>query len=186
MGRRDCRFESDHPDVKIIGAPTSSYERMEANFASVSGGRAGGLWRTEMAPALWTQAVSHGIDPLVMVAQSAKETAWGNFTGNVKPWFYNTCGLKIRNTNEFDCAKGDLPMAHATFASWDAGACAQAQHLLAYCGRPLNPGEILLDTRWVWVYGKHEAVEVEDLGGKWAPAAAYGADIATMAKKLAA
>ena len=148
------------------------------------------LYVNDMAPALWRAALAYGIDPVVMLAQAAHETGWGAFPGKVPPSFCNTCGLKINETvrKQFpDCAGGDLPLAHAQFASWDAGAHAHAQHLLAYCQVALPLGTILLDPRWVHVYGKRPAIStVEELGGLWAPSVTYGQALVTLAGRLAA
>lgn len=158
--------------MNIFGPPTVSFERIRDNLSKRTPTPA--RFILEMLRPLWISAVTHNIDPVVMIAQAAHETAYGEYTGKVPHWFYNTCGLKIRNITQFSEASGDQPLAHAQFASWEAGTTAHAQHLLAYGGRALNPGEALLDPRWVWVAGKHKVTQVEELSGKWAPAANYG------------
>lgn len=168
----------------IFGNPTKSLKGLQDASRVVSGGTATEVFINDTIPSLWVASVSHGVDPTVVVAQAAHETSWGNYGGAVRPLFFNTCGLKIRNNNEFDCAKGDMPLAHAQFAGWDAGATAHVQHLLAYCNVELNRGEILLDPRWIWVKGKHNVTTVEELGGKWAPSSTYGIRVATLASRL--
>ena len=77
-------------------------------------------------------------------------------------------------------------MAHAQFASWEAGARAHGQHLMAYMQMRLWDGP-LLDPRWVHVFGKKPAItDVEQLGGSWAPNPAYGTLVAEAALKLRA
>lgn len=139
----------------------------------------------EMMDPLIATAVHYGIDPTVAVAQAGKETGFGNFGRAVLPQFHNTCGLKIYNP----ALAGDQesPMAHAQFASWDLGARAHCQHLLAYCQVSLPPEDILVDPRWVHVFGKRPAITtVEELGGKWAPSSTYGTEIVSIAKRLSA
>ena len=167
--------------MNIFGPPSASCADVIDRAKSQGAGTR--FW-AEMIPALWVAAVAHGIDPVVQIAQAAHETGWGTYTGAVQAWFYNPCGLKIRNNGALVGATGDLTLAHAQFAGWDAGATAHAQHLMAYGNRGLNPGEILLDPRWVWVYGKHNVTTVEGLSGKWAPASTYGDRVAAVAKKL--
>jgi len=132
-----------------------------------------------MVPALWAAAERYGIDPVVIVAQAAHETGWGNYGGVVGPERHNTCGLKTRaGGSDTD------PNAHATFPDWATGARAHAQHLMAYC--QVDVADPIVDPRWVWVRGKRAAItDVEALGGSWAPAADYGNRVAATATKLA-
>lgn len=167
--------------MNIFGPPTASFADVIAR-AKAAGASA--LFLNEMAPAAWEAAVAHGIDPVVQIAQMAHETGWGTFTGAVRAWFCNPCGLKIRNSNEILGATGDMTLAHSMFASWLAGCTAHAQHLLAYAGRSLNPGEILLDPRWSWVFGRHSVTTVEGLSGKWAPSSTYGDRVLAIVRRL--
>ena len=73
---------------------------------------------------------------MVLAAQCAHETGWGQFGGAVTPEHGNTCGLKIRNP------VADEPDDHARFAiSPDGyprvGAIAHAHNLRLYCGLPV-------------------------------------------------
>lgn len=138
---------------------------------------------SEMLEPLWYTAVYHDIDPLVMVAQSIKETYAGRFTGNVPPTYFNTCGIKVRDLTPFG-GNSEVPLAHSQYASWHGGAEAHAQHLFAYMGMALPPGRYLVDPRWVWVYGKHKITQVEELGGKWAPSPTYGNEIVSIMNVL--
>ena len=137
----------------------------------------------DMMPSLVKIAIEYGIDPLVMVAQSGKETGFGAFTRSVLPTFYNTCGLKIYDPKI--AGDQESTLAHAQFASWDAGAIAHAQHLYAYLQMPV-PG-ILLDPRYVHVFKKKTPITtVEQLGGSWAGATnlTYGTEIVDIVNKL--
>jgi hypothetical protein len=136
----------------------------------------------EIAPALWVEAVTHGLDPCVVIAQSAKETAFGRFGRAVVPAAHNTCGLKI--LNPAGLADND-PFAHEMFSSWRVGARAHVQHLCAYLGRPAP--EIELTARAKWVRNANRPIlNVEELGGRWAPSPTYGSEIAAMVAEMAA
>lgn len=137
------------------------------------------------ATALWEAGTHTGVDPVVLVAQCAHETGWGNFGGAVTPEHGNTCGLKRRD------ATGDTPDDHARFAIDPygfprVGALAHAHHLMLYCGFPVplwTP-----DPRAVWIkpggtsFGSVRYVE--DLGGRWAPSPDYGLRVADIVKRL--
>lgn len=75
-----------------------------------------------IALAIWGHAVAHGIDP-VIVCQSALETGWGHYPGQVRPASHNTCGLRDRSGRGF-----------ASFPDWTTGALAHIQHLARYAG----------------------------------------------------
>jgi hypothetical protein len=150
----------------LIAGPTSAtYETVRANVAQF---RPHPRFIDEMMPALWAEARAHGLDPVVMVGQAGNETGWGRFGGVIDATYRNTCGLKTR-------AGGDDkdPNAHARFPTWELGARAHAQHLLAYLQVWL-PGP-LVDPRYEWVYGKRPAITtVEQLTGSWATQPDYG------------
>ena len=134
---------------------------------------AAGVFINEMLPALWEVALETGINPLVMVAQSAHETAYGHFGRAVTRLHFNTCGLKVRNPIGPDFRPDD----HARFANWEVGALAHSQHLRGYAeGRHSVKDHLIVDPRLhllpvvgVW--------SVEELGGKWAPDPDYGKNI---------
>ena len=146
------------------------------------------LFRNAMLPELWSAAVEYGVDPVGMVAQAGHETGWGVYAGRVKPWFYNTAGIKVRHVNDvlaiLGSDDGDHPLVHQQFPNWQVGAAAHAQHLRAYCNLPVD-GPIV-DPRYIYVIGRHQAVTWADLGGKWAPAADYGQRIEDIIGRLAA
>lgn len=165
----------------IIGPPSAGYEVVVANLGDVTP-----LFRDFMVPDLWDAAVERGVDPVGVIAQSLKETGGGTFVGKVKPWFFNTCGLKVRDPEAtvalFGSTDQEHPLAHAQFANWFIGARAQVEHLLAYCNVPT---EDPVDPRYVWVIGKHNAVTWADLNGKWAfPGVTYGSEIESIIIRL--
>lgn len=160
----------------IMGLPTASLAHVRGKFSA-------GRFRDEMLNPLWSAAANRGVDPVGVVAQSMKETATGQFGGQVKPQFYNTCGLKIRHLGLYTATDGDQPLAHQMFPNWEVGAIAHVQHLMAYAGVPVNH-EPVVDPRYVWVIGKHSARHFEDLSGKWAPSPSYGSELVAIARKL--
>ena len=64
----------------------------------------------------WELAPARGIRPEVAYAQSAKETAYGNFGGVIDPSFHNPCGLKTTTGGD-----NDDPNAHMRFVNWRRG-----------------------------------------------------------------
>jgi hypothetical protein len=136
----------------------------------------------EMFPALWASALEYGIDPVGMVAQSGKETGWGNYTGKVLPGFYNTAGIKIRHQNMFPgITDGDKPLAHQMFPNWAVGAMAHAQHLRIYAGKPVLG--LVVDPRYHLV-GPPPVLRWGELGGRWAPSVTYGLEIEAIMDRL--
>ena len=136
----------------------------------------------EMVPQLWAAGLEYGVDPVGMVAQSGKETNWGNYTGQVLPQFYNTAGIKIRHQSLFPgITDGDRPLAHQMFPNWAVGAMAHAQHLRAYAGKPVIG--LVVDPRYSLV-GPPFVETWEGLGGRWAPSVTYGTEIEEIMERL--
>src|SRR5215207_1217310 len=163
--------------MRILGPPTASAHTIAANLRRLG---ASDLFTGTMVPALWTAAREHGIDPVVMVAQSANETGWGRWPppAVIDASYRNTCGLKTRAGGP-----NDDPAAHARFPDWATGARAHAQHLLAYC--QVMPSTPLVDPRFGWVYGQRAAVlAVEQLGGAWSTEPDYGHRLVRLAAEL--
>ena len=126
------------------------------------------------APYYWYWGRVFGIRPEVMYAQSAKETAYGNYGGAVLPEMNNFAGIKIRNP------EGDRTEDHETFETPDDGVRAHFNHMAAYIG-VAPKGEVhdryyvVLTTTWAGTI-KY----VEQLGGRWCPDIYYGYDILRM------
>jgi len=123
----------------------------------------------DLAGLYWELAPILNIRPEVGYAQAAKETAFGRFGGVIDRAFHNWCGLKT--------AKGGAnsdPDAHACFPDDRTGVLAHLQHLALYAGAPVT-GEIVDPRHFSFIEGT--ARTVEDLGGRWAPAADYGLSI---------
>lgn len=174
--------------MKILGSASAPMYRVSRNCPVTVGAS---WW--DMFEAGWQAAHAHNIDPVGFIAQMGHETGWGTFQGNVPATFFNPAGLKVRDPKFLGSTKladgatdlADTSLAHAQFASWQTGCRAQAQHLLAYCGRPINSMEELVAPRRVWI--KEPFVTTwEELGGRWAPSLEYGNRIVTVAQRLLA
>lgn len=131
-----------------------------------------------LADTFWKIAQTTGVNPVAAYVQSAKETGYGQFKGVLDESFRNPCGLKTSSGG----ANND-PNAHKRFNSWEEGIAAQLDHLALYAGASGYPKPGTHDPRH-FPYLKGTAKTVEELGGKWAPAATYGTDIVAMMAKL--
>jgi hypothetical protein len=173
------------PSMEILRRPSLSY----AELVTAVNARAGVNMRfpSEMLPHLWNEAIRYGIDPVPMVAQSGKETAWGNYPGKVKWWFYNTAGLKTRMVYEtmalIPTTDVDHPLVHLRFRDFKQGARAHAHHLRAYTLK-LPVDEEILSHRYPLV--TKVAVHFSELSAAWAPSATYGQEIEKIAAQLIA
>lgn len=161
----------------IAGPATVTYPQA-VEWARANG--ASSVFTDEMLPALWVEASRHGLDPAVVIAQSAHETGFGKFGRAVTPDHCNTAGIKIRNPGAYP---DDAAAAHAQFGSWQEGARAHCQHLCAYVGLPII--DLLEHTpRAVWVrqanVSRGVVLHVEGLGGRWAPSSEYGHSVARL------
>jgi hypothetical protein len=170
--------------VRIIGPHSAERTTVEASLVRLG---ASDLFVDEMFPVLWDAALSHGIDPVGVVAQSYKETGGGRFGGRVTAKFYNTAGIKVRHQDIDPALADDLPLAHAMFADWAVGAEAQVQHVAAYAGIVID--SLVVDPRYTYALknGPEEWCENwTDLGGKWAPSPTYGVEIESLITRLRA
>lgn len=155
--------------IAIVGPPLVSYTSVHENVPSQATS-----WYDAALVALWIAGITTGVDPIVLAAQCAHETGWGNFGGAVTPDMGNTCGLKNQ------LGRGDAKADHATFPMKNGfpitGAFAHAHHLMLYSGFPVPDNTP--DPRAMWVgpgtvhFGS--ARYVEELSGKWAPSKDYG------------
>ena len=125
----------------------------------------------EIADYYWKYGEITGMRPEVLYGQAAKETAFGKYTGQVKPEQNNWAGIKIKN------ATGDKPEDHETFATPEDGVRAHFNHMsqyvgLAPVGEPHDRYYVLNAMAW-----RGTVKNVEQLGGKWAPDVTYGYSI---------
>lgn len=172
--------------MRIIGPASALYYTVLTNLTNDT--HAHTRFTVEMLPELWNAGLKYKIDPVGVVAQAYKETDAGNYTGKVKPEFFNTCGLKVRYQNlsftqytETQPLLGDQPLAHSMFANWTVGATAHVQHLCAYAGEPV--GDMIVDPRYTYVVGQ-KCETFEDLSTKWAPDVNYGQKLVEIARRL--
>lgn len=177
--------------MKIINKPTATYKQCELWIKSK---RTANKLALDNLPIMWDCAIKNGIDPVVLIAQSMKETGWYNFGGVVPASFHNPCGLKITKGG------GDYEVgAHMRFKSWEDGIMAQSDHLALYAGGPTVPkyspecgthqnknckanGTTKDPRHFTYLFGK--CPTVESLGCNWAPSASYGTDIVRMVKEV--
>ena len=123
----------------------------------------------DIAPTYWEYGEKTGIRPDILYAQSAKETAFGNYGGVVEPDFNNWAGIKIEEGGP--C--GD-PDAHEKFDTAKDGVRAHFNHVTAYVGKepvgePHGRYHTVMTVPWACTIRY-----VEQLGGRWAPSETYG------------
>lgn len=172
--------------MRIMGPHSATRDTVLARLRARPGVSSRFLF--DMFPALWDAASKYGIDGVGMVAQSGKETTWGNFGGKVRPEFFNTAGNKIAPAQQAlfpGVTDGDNPLAHAMFANWRVGAEVQAQHLRRYAGVPVQVETLLVAPRYTAVAEVNTGVlDWAGLGGKWAPDLNYGRSIESIMETL--
>ncbi len=125
----------------------------------------------DVAPFYWKYGELTGINPEILYGQAAKETAYGRYTGKVKPEMNNWAGIKT------DKATGDKTYDHEIFDTPEDGVRAQFNHMGIYVGvDPIGEphGRWYLTSKISWA---GTVLKVEDLGGKWAPNPDYGISI---------
>ncbi len=119
-----------------------------------------------------------GINLEFIYAQSAHETGFGKFTGNVVPEQNNWAGIKTKN------ASGDTRDDHEWFISPEDGVRAHFNHISAYLGlqpvgQPHGRYYVVLTTPWAGTIRY-----VEELSGKYAPASTYHTKIIQYMKEI--
>lgn len=173
---------AEDPGMQIVNHPTCTIFQAQEWARSK---KAHGRFIDDIIPAIIAACdamrVQNGRapDPAVVIAQAAKETGWGRFTGVIGPERHNTAGIKI------DVGGGDFDAdAHETFSSWREGARAHVNHLGAYCGLlpvGIPHGRYHTVIRLTWAGNIRT---VEQLGARWAPSGTYGQDIVGMVTEL--
>lgn len=168
--------------VAILGKPSATKEKVLSNLATARAKEPHSRFAGEMFKPLWDMGCFYGIDSVLMIAQSMHETDSGHYSGKVPALYFNTAGIKVRDLTPFP--DSEVALAHSQYASFYGGAEAHAQHLCAYAANPIPKTRYLVDPRWVWVWGKHSIIHVEELGGKWAPSAEYGNLLVSLMRRL--
>lgn len=162
-------------ETSILGQPTAS---LEACLKWAKSKKANDLF-IELIPILYDTAVQEGVNPVLAVAQSAKETGFCNFGGVLDASFKNPCGLKT-SVGGSDTDKN----AHSRFDTWEEGILAQIQHLCLYAGQDGYPLSNPVDPRHEKsLFGK--AKTVESLSNNWA-GGQYGQDLVRMMGEIEA
>ena len=131
-----------------------------------------------IADTYWQYGSQTGINPAVLYAQAALETGYGHYSGAVPPEYNNWAGIKTRD------ASGDEPEDHEQFSSPEEGVRAHYNHICAYIGqnpigRPHGRYYVVQQLSWAG-----EVRFVEELSGKWAPAADYGERVVRLAEEM--
>lgn len=170
----------------ILGEPSTTPE-VAACWAASKGAP---FWWCHLAP-LWFE-LADAVRPEVAFVQACKETGFGKFGRAVTKAHHNVCGAKIPDPGQL---ADDSPEAHQVFPHWRAGILAQLDHLALYAGAPSYPRTYnqtagargWLGATWDprhFAYLLGTAPTVEQLGGKWAPAANYGDTIVASVNEL--
>jgi len=161
------KIEVVEEGYNIIGEPTATLKQMKQWAKD----RNANQLFIDTADIFYDVAVKEGCDPVVVYAQSAKETGFFKFGGVIDASYHNTCGLKISSGGgNYD------PNAHKKFKNWEEGITAHVHHLLLYAGKEGYPLKDTPDPRhFSWILG--DAPIVELLSGKWAPSPTYGQSI---------
>lgn len=150
------------------------------------GSRGSDRFINEMVPALWEESLRYGVDPVGVIAQSAKETDWGKFTGTVLPEWKNTAGIKINPAIQRmfpEIADGNKLWAHAQFGNWNHGARAQVQHLRAYASAPVPEDEVVHARYYTVLSLQKHLGHFYQLSNNWA-GAGYGEEVERIARSL--
>lgn len=177
--------------MRIVGPPSAPQsvvlrvfrEQVTRRATSATVGAALAL-ATEVVGLEYGHGQAYRLDAAGLVAQVALETGWLTFGGRIDARWRNVCGLKVRDPGIVTGATGDVdtdqPLAHAQFGTWSTGVLAHVQHVAAYAGvldwSPLH----VVDPRAAYP-APPWAETWDDLGGRWAPAKDYGAQVGRIA-----
>ena len=132
----------------------------------------------DIAPLYWEYGKKTGLCPEVLYAQSALETGFGRYTGQVPPEYNNWAGIKTGT------ASGDEPEDHQQFDTPEEGVRAHFNHMSAYVGldpigEPHDRYHLVARINWAGT-----VTYVEDLSGKWAPSPTYHERILNLLKDM--
>lgn len=181
----DPKPEEPEP-VPVEPEPEYEYELIGESVATLAQAR---TWAKEkgahqrfvdVASFYWQYGELTGLRADILYAQSAHETNFGKYTGNVIPEQNNWAGIKTKNPT------GDKRDDHEYFASPEDGVRGHFNHMCAYTGLPPvgDPHDryyVALSTNWA---GKVKYLE--ELSGKWAPSATYHTKIVQFLNEIIA
>lgn len=166
--------QTDGTGTSILASPRATVAQAKA-WAAQKG--ASDIF-VNLADLFWRIAPGAGVDPVVAYTQSAKETAYGRFTGVLDESYRNPGAIKTA------AGGGDQDRsAHQAFGTWEEGVQAQVDHLALYAGAAGYPKIHTPDPRH-FAFLKGTARTVEQLGGRWAPSTSYGTEIVRMMEEL--
>lgn len=147
--------------VSILGTTVAT----KGQALSLAGQKnATGPFLNALIPLAYEIAPTLGVRPDVLVAQSAKETGWGHFGGDVLATQHNWAGIKTADSTGFH-----------TFVDHRQGVLAQAQHLALYAGAFIPPHEVVDPRHFPSIRGT--APTVEALSNRWSTEPTYGQSI---------
>ncbi len=163
-------------EYKLIGKPAAMLAQARA-WAKSKGAHQRFV---DVASFYWQYGELTGLRADILYAQSAHETNFGKYTGNVIPEQNNWAGIKTKNPT------GDKRDDHEYFASPEDGVRGHFNHMCAYTGLPPvgDPHDryyVALSTNWA---GKVKYLE--ELSGKWAPSATYHTKIVQFLNEIIA
>jgi hypothetical protein len=174
----------------ILGPPLAAWATVRRNLEQMG---AHPLGLDDVAPLLYRIAEEHGVNPDGVVAQSFKETGGWHYAGNVRHWFHNTAGIKVRYDRDVMSLLGtddaNHPLVHAMFPNWRVGCLAHVQRLLDYCDAlpdPEDPEDPLLIVDPRHGFGNRGITTWDQLGGRWAGDPNYGRSILDIRSRLLA
>lgn len=142
----------------IMGADS---ERQEAVQRAMAERGATDEFVSVFIPLIYAACARYGLDATYVVAQSAKETDGGRYTGTVPRWFNNLAGIKVHPKEQAALPNGiganNALWAHQRYATLTQGALSQAQHLRAYC-KPVPEAEVIAP-RSLYVAGRGRLIK---------------------------
>lgn len=147
--------------VPIMGVAIASQAQALARAVQVN---AAAPFINALIPLAYQLAPTLGVRPDVLVAQSAKETGWGHFGGDVLAGQHNWSGIKTSDSTGFH-----------TFADHAEGVLAQAQHLALYAGSLIPSHQVVDPRHFARIRGTAPTVEM--LSNRWSTEATYGQSI---------
>lgn len=160
-------LNEQYPNILITGESQATLEQAK-KWAKKRGAHERFI---DIADLYWEYAEITGIRADVLYAQAAKETAYGKYTGQVKPEQNNWAGIKKYGQN------GDAPEDHEDFPTPEDGVRGHFNHIGAYIGyepvgEPHGRYKSVKSLSWAG-----EVKTVSQLGGKWCPDLNYGNSI---------
>ena len=167
------------PEKPVIVTPLISASQVSLSQAQKWAADRGAHQRfIDIAPLYWEYGRKTGLCPEVLYAQSAHETNFGHYTGQVTPEFNNWAGIKIATPT------GDKPEDHEKFATPEDGVRGHFNHMAAYVGlvpidEPHGRYHVVLKLSWAGTI-----TAVEELSGKWAPSPTYHERITSMLEEM--